>query len=242
LVWVKHDGMLRMEGGLLVGHEGGRRDRRRTRCSSINRRPISSSRRWRTTRSFRTTRSPGPLKNQVGLILEEYTSSANARDIRLIVPTQLPLEAYCEVYRDQGPRHLRVRGGSGQGRLRPRAQACKILWNSLDTEEFGLEGVRIDHPIMGVTEDDLLPERYLTMGIGDHLLSEGLRRRYVHVRILRPDERADGGRRQLDPRRGFCLGFEHGRRLQGNDSYGPDDHIPPLGEPDPSDTVIPDTP
>ncbi|HEX5036552.1 MAG TPA: hypothetical protein VFX30_05295 [bacterium] len=27
-----------------------------------------------------------------------------------------------------------------------------------------------------------------------------------------------------------------------NESYGPDDHIPPLGEPDPSDTTIPDTP
>jgi hypothetical protein len=26
--------------------------------------------------------------------------------------------------------------------------------------------VRIDHPVMGITEDDLLPVRYLTFGTG----------------------------------------------------------------------------
>ena len=40
------------------------------------------------------------------------------------------------------------------------------IWDGLNLEDFGLEGVRIDHPVMGITEDDLLPVRYLTFGTG----------------------------------------------------------------------------
>jgi hypothetical protein len=163
LVWVKNDGILQLEGGLssVLKSEG---------ASEGDEMQLDKTKTYlEFTALENNTIIPddqiaGALKNQVGLILEKYVFG-NARDIRLNVPMQLPLEAYCEVYRNTDP-------ATCECVENPDKEDCDLehglqdLWNSLDTEEFGLEGVTVVHPVMGVTDDDLLPERYLTIGTG----------------------------------------------------------------------------
>jgi hypothetical protein len=104
------------------------------------------------------------VKTQVDLILEKYVFG-NARDIRLKIPSQLPLQAYCAVYADETPEICECVEN-------PDNDDCDLektlidLWDNLGLEEFGLEGVTVVRPVMGATGDDMGPIRYLTIGTG----------------------------------------------------------------------------
>lgn len=163
LVWIKDDGILRVEGGLssLIKPDGGsvgdemQLDKEKTylEFTTLENNTIVPD-----------NEIAAAVKNQVSLILEKYVFG-NARDIRLKVPTQLPLEAYCAVYADADPDTCDCVAD-------PNKEDCDTvhdlqdIWDGLDLEKFGLEGVTIDHPMLGITEDDLLPTRYLTIGTG----------------------------------------------------------------------------
>jgi hypothetical protein len=163
LVWIKNDGILQAEGGLSsvlkadAGAPGDEMQLDKTKTylafTALENNTIVPD-----------DEIAAALKNQVGLILEKYVFG-NARDIRLTVPAQLPLEAYCAAYASVDPDTCDCVAD-------PNKDDCDLphslqdLWNSLDLEEFGLKGVRIDHPVLGVTDDDLIPQRYLTIGTG----------------------------------------------------------------------------
>ncbi len=163
LVWVKDAGILRLEGGLssVIKPDGG---------STGNEMQLDKSKTYlefsvlENNTIVPDSEIAAAMKNQVGLILEQYVFG-NARDIRLKLPTQLPLEAYCEIYGEDDPDTCECVND-------PNKEDCELIhdlqdiWDGLDLEDYGFEGVRVDHPVLGITEDDLLPVRYLTIGTG----------------------------------------------------------------------------
>ncbi|HSA58992.1 MAG TPA: hypothetical protein VLJ37_04835 [bacterium] len=163
LVWVKDAGIIRAEGGLssIIKADGGspgeemQLDKSKTylEFSVLDNNTIVPD-----------NEIASAMKTQVGLILEKYVFG-NARDIRIKLPTQLPLEAYCEIYAEDDPDTCECVND-------PNKEDCDLIhdlqdiWDGLDLEQYGFEGVRVDHPVLGITEDDLLPVRYLTIGTG----------------------------------------------------------------------------
>lgn len=173
LVWIKDDGMLSIEGGLssVIKPDGGtpgdemQMDKEKTylEFTTLENNTIVPD-----------NEIAAAVKNQVSLILEKYVFG-NARDIRLKVPVRLPLgdvpgqsedvESYCDLHAADDPDTCDCLSD-------PNKEDCDTvrdlqdLWEGLDLDKFKLEGVQIDKPILGVTEDDLLPMRYLTIGTG----------------------------------------------------------------------------
>ena len=103
------------------------------------------------------------MKGQMDLILPKYVFG-NVRDIRLNIPAQLPLEAYCSVYEEASPDLCACVADPNKDDC-DLAHSFQNLWRQLDVGQFGIEGVRLDQTLLGVTSDDLGP-RYMTIGTG----------------------------------------------------------------------------
>ncbi len=88
----------------------------------------------------------------------------NARDIRLQIPTMMPLANFCAEH----PQVTDICDCVDD----PEAEGCDLvetieeLWSDLDLEDFGVEGFTLLPPLVGVTGQTLGPVRYLTIGTG----------------------------------------------------------------------------
>jgi len=101
------------------------------------------------------------FKRQIDLILPKYVFG-NARDIRGNIPAQLPLEAYCAVYKEDSPDFCDCVAHPDKADC-DLAHTLQRVWERVDPDQYGIEGMTLDRTVLGVTADDLGP-RYLTLG------------------------------------------------------------------------------
>lgn len=103
------------------------------------------------------------MKDKTYVILGYYLFGPE-RDVKLNVPVQVPLQAYCSRYASDSPDLCRcVRDPSGEDC--DNVGAIQDVWDQLNLRQFGIEGVTVDRPQLGVTSDEG-PTRYLTIGTG----------------------------------------------------------------------------
>lgn len=103
------------------------------------------------------------MKRQTYVILRDYLFGPD-RDVKINIPAQVPLQAYCSRYTSDSPDLCRcVRDPSGEDCNN--VGAIQDMWDQLNLHQFGIEGVTVDRPQLGVTSDEG-PTRYLTIGTG----------------------------------------------------------------------------
>lgn len=86
------------------------------------------------------------------------------RDVRINIPAQVPLEAYCSRYSEQSPDLCRcVENPDGEDC--EDVGTVQDLWDQLNLDEFGINGLTIQRPSLGRTTDEL-PTHFLTIGSG----------------------------------------------------------------------------
>ncbi len=106
------------------------------------------------------------FQQNVTNIIGQYVFGT-ARDVRINAPTELPLKDYCASHEADSPELC-------QCILHPEGEDCdddlgKLLddmWDGLDLDDFGIEGVTLETPLLGVTGEELGATRYLTIGAG----------------------------------------------------------------------------
>ena len=120
------------------------------------------------------------FQNGVDIIMGKYLFGEAARDIQVKLPAKLPLEAFCGVYEADLCQEKNSLGD-------PREDLCKVcecvrgtrtgddckladkvqdLWSDLNVDDFGINGVTLVQPLLGISDDGFSPTRYLTIGAG----------------------------------------------------------------------------
>ena len=103
------------------------------------------------------------FKRQIDTILPKYLYGT-PRDIRKTIPLKLPLQDYCAVYAEEDPDTCNcLRDGGDDCDL---VETIDDFWESADLDDFGLLGLTIDHPLLGVNPETRGDARYLLMGTG----------------------------------------------------------------------------
>lgn len=106
------------------------------------------------------------FKTNLNTIVEKYLFDSR-RQIQLSVPVQLPLSDFCahERFRAEKPELCRcVQGINTPQDNCDLANTVTDLWDGLNLQDFGLEGVKIVHPVMDLRGVRNQP-RYLSTGV-----------------------------------------------------------------------------
>ncbi len=105
------------------------------------------------------------FKRQIDTLLPKYLFRTE-RDIRKTIPLKLPLQDYCAVYGSVDPETCECVRGENEGDDCNLVDTLDDFWESADLDDFGLLGITIDNPLLGVNPETRGDARYLLMGTG----------------------------------------------------------------------------